>query len=416
MGKRARLVQAFAWMLAFYVSTSSARAQASTPVVIPVGSFPQGAATDPVSTTALVTNAGDNTVSVIDLVNARVTATLVNIPTPAGVCFNASGLAVVANRSNNSVTVVEVAARRILGVVNVGTAPIGVAVHPGSNVAVVANSLGNSVSLVDVASSPPRLLATIDGIPNAVGIQSVAVDPDLNVAAVASSTTNSLFIVDLASRRISRQIPVEQSPWSVAIEPSSKTAVVANLNSNSVSLIDLRTYTVRATVPSIPTPQAVAIGPSAQSALVTTGTNATLQVVNLPAAAVETTVSNLPNAGSVAFHPSTGRTIVVLPNSNSAAVIASLGLFSSVNAASFAGGPVAPSSIASGFGSSLAASTAWATAVPLPWALADVSVRVGGVPAPLFFVSPQQVNYQVPRLGAGTYIVQVFPGAQQVAS
>ena len=69
-----------------------------------------------------------------------------------------------------------------------------------------------------------------------------------------------------------------------------------------------------------------------------------------------------------------------------------------VNAASFAPAPipVAPGSIVSLFGVNLAADTVGASSVPLPTSLAGVSVRINGTPAPLFFVSPNQINAQVP--------------------
>src|SRR5580704_12732075 len=68
-----------------------------------------------------------------------------------------------------------------------------------------------------------------------------------------------------------------------------------------------------------------------------------------------------------------------------------------VNGVTYAPGvPVAPGSIASVFGSDLAASLAQADSVPLSTNLANVSVTINGIPAPLFFVSPGQINVQVP--------------------
>jgi uncharacterized protein (TIGR03437 family) len=73
-----------------------------------------------------------------------------------------------------------------------------------------------------------------------------------------------------------------------------------------------------------------------------------------------------------------------------------------VNAASLAlhpqfGAVVVPGAIVSLFGQNLAASAQAAAATPLPTSLAGTSVTVGGIPAPLFYVSPGQINLQVPR-------------------
>ena len=72
-----------------------------------------------------------------------------------------------------------------------------------------------------------------------------------------------------------------------------------------------------------------------------------------------------------------------------------------VNAASYSGVGVSPDSIVAAFGSQLSSGTGNAQGVPLPTQLSGTTVRVKdakGVErlAPLFFISPYQVNYQIP--------------------
>lgn len=59
--------------------------------------------------------------------------------------------------------------------------------------------------------------------------------------------------------------------------------------------------------------------------------------------------------------------------------------------------PLAPESIVSAFGSNLATTTASATSTPLPTTLGGTTVMVDGRAAQLFFVSPTQINYLIPR-------------------
>jgi len=81
-----------------------------------------------------------------------------------------------------------------------------------------------------------------------------------------------------------------------------------------------------------------------------------------------------------------------------------------VNAASFANatGPthgLVPGSIATLFGKNLAAATQSATSFPLVPLLGGASVSVGGFQAPLLYVSPGQINFQVPH-----ELINSFPG------
>ncbi|MGH9845778.1 MAG: kelch repeat-containing protein, partial [Blastocatellia bacterium] len=93
----------------------------------------------------------------------------------------------------------------------------------------------------------------------------------------------------------------------------------------------------------------------------------------------------------------------------------------SISAASFTPGG-APESIVAAFGSNLAAGTQTAPSIPLPTTLAGTSVRVrdgAGVErlAPLFFVAPGQINYQIPAgAAAGQGLVTVTSGDNLVAS
>jgi hypothetical protein len=87
-----------------------------------------------------------------------------------------------------------------------------------------------------------------------------------------------------------------------------------------------------------------------------------------------------------------------------------------VLAASYSTAPLATEAIASAFGPDLANATQSATAIPLPTSLAGVTVKVRDSTgterlAPLFYVSPTQINYQIPPgTSPGAAIVTVTKG------
>ena len=83
-----------------------------------------------------------------------------------------------------------------------------------------------------------------------------------------------------------------------------------------------------------------------------------------------------------------------------------------LNAASFAKDlAIAPGAIVAIFGSDFAVSAVAASTTPLPKVLGQTSVSFNGTAAPLFYVSPGQINAQAPfGLAGGTVSIQVSRG------
>jgi uncharacterized protein (TIGR03437 family) len=76
------------------------------------------------------------------------------------------------------------------------------------------------------------------------------------------------------------------------------------------------------------------------------------------------------------------------------------------------GNVIAPGEVVTLLGAELAASAQSASTTPLPVSLSDVSVTVGGTPAPLYYASPAQINFQAPtNLALGPADLAVTRGA-----
>jgi uncharacterized protein (TIGR03437 family) len=91
--------------------------------------------------------------------------------------------------------------------------------------------------------------------------------------------------------------------------------------------------------------------------------------------------------------PGSGASIAAQPIIGSAPVTTASGLVNAANPTP--GSTIAPGSMASLYGTNLSSAKLLA-GVPLPLQLAGTSMTVGNLPAPLFYVSPLQVNFQVP--------------------
>jgi uncharacterized protein (TIGR03437 family) len=77
-----------------------------------------------------------------------------------------------------------------------------------------------------------------------------------------------------------------------------------------------------------------------------------------------------------------------------------------------------PGGLASLFGAELAGETVAASSFPLPTTLAGAKVQVNGIDAPLLFVSPTQINFQVPfgtPLGSEVSVVAWLNGQQSLS-
>jgi uncharacterized protein (TIGR03437 family) len=96
------------------------------------------------------------------------------------------------------------------------------------------------------------------------------------------------------------------------------------------------------------------------------------------------------------------------PNTNTVAAV------TAASAASFSAGAQASEGILALFGSNLAGTTLTASALPLPTTLGGVQVRVRDASgterdAPLFFISPNQINFQLPAgVSAGDATISVL--------
>ncbi|MGH9841200.1 MAG: BACON domain-containing protein, partial [Blastocatellia bacterium] len=94
----------------------------------------------------------------------------------------------------------------------------------------------------------------------------------------------------------------------------------------------------------------------------------------------------------------------------------------SVSAASFTGQSLASEAIVAAFGQNLATQVAVAETLPLPTTLAGTTVKVRDSAgeerlAPLFFVAPAQINYQIPvDTAAGEATVTITSGNAQVST
>jgi uncharacterized protein (TIGR03437 family) len=197
--------------------------------------------------------------------------------------------------------------------------------------------------------------------------------------------------------------PATIAPASISFGVNAPGAIINSATNLTVTNVTAASdiFSVAAVASSGSAPFSVTISPP--SLIVAGGTTAVVTVLATTPQSLAGAVEGIIELRS----QNTGRTLAVpywgalQPEINSGGVL---------NAASFSSGParVAAGSLISIFGSQMTpGGTAHASAIPLPEALAGTRVLIGGVAAPLLFVSPSQINAQVPAELAGRTISAV---------
>lgn len=219
---------------------------------------------------------------------------------------------------------------------------------------------------------------------------------DLAVAGSGLNKVTTLLGDGQGFFTVDRRISVGGSPRSVAVGDFNRDGLldlaVANQGSNSVSVLlgdGLGGFPVRSDFTVGGSPQSVAVGDFNRD--------------GRPDLAVANHFSN---------------SVTILFNTCPAPALIN------VSAASFDGDNLAPEAITTAFGNSLATTIQQAQTTPLPVTLGGTTVEVtdgtgSARLAPLFFVSPTQVNYQVPlgtALGLATVKITSADGAVSVGT
>ncbi|MBB6215877.1 YVTN family beta-propeller protein [Anaerosolibacter carboniphilus] len=236
---------------------------------------------------AYVTNLLDDSVSVINTAINSVITTIVNVgDAPIGVAITPDGTkAYVTNASGDTVSVINTLTNSILVVIPVGGVPNGVAITPDGTKAYVTNVDDDTVSVINTLTNSILVVIPVGDAP--VG---VAITPDGAKAYVVNFGGN-VSVIDIDTDTVIDTIDVGTNPQGVAITPDGTKAYVTNLNDNTVSIIDTDTDTVIDTIGVGANPISIAITPDGSKAYVTNASGDTVSVINTMTDSVFTTVA-----------------------------------------------------------------------------------------------------------------------------
>lgn len=252
---------------------------------IEVGFFPTGIAADPAGTFVYAPLFSDDAIYAI----ATSTNTLQNtIATrsgskPTAIATTPSGIGYVANFSNATVLTFDPQSMQIDNAIPVGAIfPVNLAALPDGTRVYVANGIGpKNIKVIDTTSN--MVIATINTGTQSFGI---AASPDSSKVYVTNSLQSTVSVIDTATNTVTSTIALAANafPRGVIFSPSGTRAYVAQQGLSSLAVID--TTGIPAVISTIALstgkdPYNVAITPDGLFAYVTQTLDNTVAVVDL---------------------------------------------------------------------------------------------------------------------------------------
>ena len=266
---------------------------------------------------AYIPNSGSNNVSVINLLTNTVIGNINVGDKPIGVAVSKDGnRAYVVNQESSNVSVINTHDNTFIGSFPVGSSPIGIAISPNGNIAYTASIDSNLVTVSNTTS-----MTTIATIATGTSPFFVAITPDGSKVYVTNNSSNNVNVISTSTNTITATIAVGNSPRGIAVSIDGSKVYVVNSGSNNVSVINTSTNTVIATIPVGNFPIGVVASPDGSRVCVSNNTSNTVSIINTTSNTVVLTIPVGTAPRGVSYSNDGSRLYVVNTNSNNVSVI-----------------------------------------------------------------------------------------------
>ena len=246
---------------------------------ISVGGYPTAVAVDASTDTVYV--ADGNSVLMIDGSSNAVTGTISDDNGPSGVAVDPTTDTVyTSNAGDDSVSVIDPTTKSVTATIeDVGDSPDGIAVDPATNTIYVTNQNDDgAVTVIDGATNDITTINTSVG-PDATG---VAVDAATDTIYVANQDVGTVSVIDGTTNTVTGGVAVGAKPYGVAVDSATDTVYTTTLDGPGLTVFDGATDAVITTVNVGAAPYAVDVDPATGTAFVANYTNDNVSVVSGP--------------------------------------------------------------------------------------------------------------------------------------
>ncbi len=217
---------------------------------VPVGASPTAVVVNSAGTRAYITNSTAGTVRVIDTTNNTLVKTITVGANPNSMALTPDGSRLfVTNGGAGTVTKINTSTNAVtLAAIKVGTAPSSVAVSPDGKFAYVANTAGDSVSVITVATNTVKTIAGVGDSPTDVALGAGK--------AYVSNLDGTVAIISTSTNTVAGRVTVGAPVKSLALTPDGGLLLAAGTN-DTVAAIDTASNAVVSTLITDPTPDTV---------------------------------------------------------------------------------------------------------------------------------------------------------------
>jgi len=284
-----------------------------------VGIGSQGVAVNPYTRTAVVTNLGDDTISLIDLDTKKQINTIHVGNRPFGPAIDYSlNVAVIPNGVDNNVSIVDLGTGTVKKVIPVGTYPTCAGADSALHIATVPNLMDNTVSVIDLKTLEVTKTISVGTMPVCMHW---SINPFTKQAVVALSGENALSVIDLEKGVEIKRIPVGKAAQGSSLNPYTNIAITCNVMDNSVSVVDLTKGEVIETISVEPGPACSVIEPTRNLAIVTNAFAGKISVIDLNTMSVLDVITAGVEPGCLALDEATMTVLATSELSNDAPLL-----------------------------------------------------------------------------------------------
>jgi YVTN family beta-propeller protein len=140
----------------------------------------------------------------------------------------------------------------VIGTINVGKQPSGMAISPKGDLALVANRADGTISVLSIRGKDVLVVDTVTVGTGADQVSAVAITPDGKRALAVKSAVNKVALLSINDGKVTydkRDLPAGVFPYNIAVTPDGKLALTADTGNggssdgsvDTVSVIDLET-------------------------------------------------------------------------------------------------------------------------------------------------------------------------------